>query len=126
MWSSSAAETDEIQALQAAQEFAAALVRTPAYQALDQALQRLQQDTAAQAAIRAFQQKQQVLSWQFGLLNDDEQAELDRLEQAMLAYPAVQDYIEAQEQVIAMCQETAALISEIVGLNLGSSGCGCR
>jgi len=118
----------ENEALQAARQFAAVLAETPEYQAFDEAQFRLRQDAAAQAAIRAFQEKQQALGWQlqFGLIGDAEREELRRLQQAMLAQPAVQAYIEAQERLGLLCQETAGLISEVIGLSFAAScGPGC-
>lgn len=116
------------EALQAAREFAAVLAETPEYQAFDEAQLRLRQDPAAQAAIRAFQEKQQALGWQlqFGLIGDAEREELRRLQQAVLAQPTVQAYMEAQEQLSLLCQETAGLISEVIGLSFAAScGPGC-
>lgn len=121
-------EISEAEALQAAREFAAALAETPAYQAFDQAQSRMRRDAAAQAALRAFQEKQQDLAWQlqFGLANAAGWEDLRRLQQAMMAQPAVRAYVEAQERLTAMCQEVAGLISEVIGLNFAAScGPGC-
>lgn len=118
----------ENEALQAARELAAVLAGTPEYQAFDEAQLRLRQDAAAQAAIRAFQEKQQALGWQlqFGLIGDAEREELRRLQQAMLAQPVVRGYIEAQERLGLLCQEVAGLISEVIGLSFAAScGPGC-
>lgn len=131
MWQASSvatAEISEAEALQAAREFAAALADTPAYQAFDQAQIRMRRDPAAQTALRAFQEKQQDLAWQlqFGLANAAEREDLRRLQQAMLAQPAMRDYMEAQEQLAVMCREVAGLISEVIGLNFAAScGPGC-
>lgn len=119
---------NEFEALQAAREFAAVLAETAEYQAFDVAQLRLRQDPAAQAAIRAFQGKQQALGWQLqlGLLGDAEREELQRLQQAMVAEPAVRAYVEAQERLSLLCQEAAGLISEVIGLNFAAScGPGC-
>jgi len=116
------------EALQAAREFAAVLAETPEYQAFDEAQLRLRRDAAAQAAIRAFQEKQQALGWQlqFGLIGDAEREELRRLQQAMLAQPVVRGYVEAQERMGLLCQEVAGLISEVIGLSFAAScGPGC-
>lgn len=118
----------ETEALQAARDFAAVLAGTPEYQAFDQAQFRLRRDAAAQAAIRALQEKQQALGWQlqFGLISDAEREELRRLQQAMLDQPVVRSYIEAQERLSLLCQETAGLISEVIGMSFAAScGPGC-
>jgi cell fate (sporulation/competence/biofilm development) regulator YlbF (YheA/YmcA/DUF963 family) len=104
------------------------LAETPQYQAFDQAQLRLRRDPFAQEAIRAFQDKQQALGWQFqlGLLGDTEREELRRLQQEMLAQPAVRAYVEAQERLSLLCQEVAGLISEVIGLSFAAScGPGC-
>ena len=118
----------QAEALQAAREFAAVLAETPEYRAFDQAQLRLRRDVAAQAAIHAFQERQQALGWQlqFGLLDGAEREELQRLQQAMLVQPTVRAYVEAQEQLSLLCQETANLISETIGLSFAAScGPGC-
>ena len=95
------------EALQAAREFAAVLAETPEYQAFDEAQLRLRRDPAAQEAIRAFQERQ-------------------RLQREMLAQPAVRAYVDAQERLSLLCQETAGLISEVIGLSFAAScGPGC-
>ena len=120
----------EDQALDAAREFAAALAETAEYRAFDEAQVALRRDQVAQDAIRAFQDKQQALSWKLrlGLVADAEQQELQRLEQAMLALPAVQAYVQAQEALSRLCGELAGLISDAIRLDFAGvcgPGCGC-
>jgi len=122
------ANDDEV--LEPARQLAAALAATPEFQALDRAELRLQQDDAAQAAIRAAQERQQALGWQLqmGLIGDAEREELQRLQQAMFTQPAVQAYLDAQQRLGAVCQEVAGLMSEIIGLSFAAScgpGCSC-
>jgi len=133
MWQTSTLSTlkveiTEADALLAAQEFAEVLAETPEYRAFDVAERRLRQDPAAQAAIRAFQEKQQALGWQlqFGLVEDAKRQELQQLQRAMVAQPTVQAYVEAQERLTLLCQDVAGLISETIGLNFAAScGSGC-
>lgn len=118
----------ESEALEAARGLAAALATTPVYQAFDQAQSQMRRDPEAQAAIRAFQEKQQDLAWQvqYGLVGDDGKQELGRLHQAMLAQPVVREYMEAQEALSQLCQEVSELISEEIGLSFAAScGPGC-
>ena len=115
-------------ALQAAREFAAVLAETAEYQAFDQAQLRLRRDAAAQAAIRAFQERQQSLQLMLmlGALSEADRHDLQRLQREMLAQPTVQAYVEAQEQLSLLCQEVAGLISEVIGLSFAAScGPGC-
>ncbi len=131
MWQPSEVQTfviSEVEALQAAREFAAVLAETREYQAFDQAQLRLRRDPFAQEAIRAFQEKQQALGWQvrYGLMSDAEREELRQLQQEMLAQPAVRTYVQAQERLSLLCQEVAGLVSEVIGLNFAAScGPGC-
>lgn len=114
--------------LQAARELAAALVDTPEYRAFEAAQGRLRSDAAAQEAIRSFQARQRELGWQLqvGLVSEEEREALRQLQQAMLAQPAVQAYLEAQSRLSELCQEVVALISEEAGVNLlAGSGPGC-
>jgi len=118
----------EEQAMEAAREFAAALAETTEYQAFEQAQMALQRNEAAQEAIGAFRDRQQALAWQirFGLASDTERQELQQLEQAMLALPAVQAYIQAQEELSRLCSELAGVISNTIGLDFaGGCGPGC-
>jgi len=122
--------TDVNEVLQTARELAAALAETPEYQALEQAQHRLRQDDAAQAAIRAFQEREQALGWQvrMGLIGDTEREELQRLQQAIVTQPSVQAYSDAQQRFGTVCQEVTALISEAIGLSFAAScgpGCSC-
>ncbi len=124
------ARISEDHALEAAREFASALAETAEYQAFDEAQTELRRDAAAQAAIRAFRKKQEALGWQLraGLVGDDERAELRRLEQAMLAWPTVQAYVQAQERLSVLCRELADLISSVIGLEIAACcgpGCAC-
>jgi len=109
----------------AVREFAAVLTGTPEYRAFDLARTALLDDKAAQRAIRAYQEKQNALSWrwQAGLLDDAERQEINRLYDAMMAEPAVKAYLEAQSRLGTLCREVSDLISRETGLNL-SAGCG--
>lgn len=121
-------EISEAEALQAAREFAAVLAETPEYQAFDQAQLRLRRDAAAQAATRAFQERQQSLQLMLmlGALSEADRQDLQRLQHEMLAQPTVQAYVEAQERLSLLCQEVAGLISEVIGLSFAAScGPGC-
>lgn len=118
----------EAEALEAARDLAAALAATPAHQAFDQAQSQMRRDPEAQAAVRAFQEKQRDLAWQiqYGLVGDEGRQELGRLQETMLAQPVVRDYIEAQEELSQLCQEVSELISEVIGMSFAAScGPGC-
>lgn len=126
-----AAAEAEADALEAARALAAALAETPQYKALDQAGLALRHDEAAQGAIRAFQEKQRALGWklQMSLISDIEREELQRLQQTMLAQPAVLAYMDAQQHFARVCYEVSELVSEIIGLSFAAScgpGCSCH
>jgi cell fate (sporulation/competence/biofilm development) regulator YlbF (YheA/YmcA/DUF963 family) len=115
---------------QAARDFAAALSETPQYQAFEQAARIFQTDEVAQRAQQEYEAKQQSLR---GLLmlnaaSAEEQQELERLRQAFFSQPSVVAYLQAQNELMALSQACADLLSQATGLNYsascGSSCCG--
>ncbi len=62
-----------------------------------------------------------------GILTAAQRAELERLQQAMLAVPSVATYIAATATFQAVCRETAAVVSAQIGIdfaaNCRSGGC---
>jgi cell fate (sporulation/competence/biofilm development) regulator YlbF (YheA/YmcA/DUF963 family) len=110
---------------QAARDFAAALVEMPQIQAFEDAALRFQQDEAAQQAMQAYRQKQQSLRMMLMLnaVSPQDQAELERLHQAWLAYDTVKAYAQAQAELLALCQALEELLSKQIGLNY-SAACG--
>ena len=115
---------------QAARDFAVALSETPQYKAFEQAAVDFQKDEVAQRAQQAFDAKQQSLRALL-MLNAapaEEQQELERLRQAFFSQPSVVAYLQAQNDLMAISQACADLLSEATGLNYsascGSSCCG--
>jgi len=112
----------------AARDFAAALAETPHYKAYEQAEARLQADATAQAAMQAFQQRQNDLQVVLALggASLEEQAELNQLREAFLSAPSVMTYFKAQADLQAVCQVTGDQLSQATGLDFGAacrSGC---
>lgn len=107
----------------AARDFAQALAESPVFQAYETAVTQLDNDPAAQAAIHAFQERQQSLQALIMLnaLSAEEQAEMARLQQAFMAEPAVVALLEAQDALTAVCQTTAAILSERIGLDFAAA-----
>lgn len=114
--------------MQSARDFAVALASTPQFQSFEQASIRLRDNKDAQAAMRAFQKKQQSLQALL-LLNavgSDDQAVLDELREAFLQQPSVIAYQEAEAKLRALCQETAGMLSRYIGLDFATvCGSGC-
>jgi cell fate (sporulation/competence/biofilm development) regulator YlbF (YheA/YmcA/DUF963 family) len=114
--------------LQAARDFAGALAETPQFQAFEEAAERLRRDEAAQRTMGAYQAKQQSLRMMLMLnaVSAEEGAELERLQQAFLAAPAVAAYLQAQEDLTAISQAAADLLSRHIGLSFAAAcGPGC-
>jgi cell fate (sporulation/competence/biofilm development) regulator YlbF (YheA/YmcA/DUF963 family) len=112
----------------AVRTFAQALAESPAFQAFEQAADRFRQDEAAQAAFQAYRAKQQSLQTMLMLnaVGSEEQAELKRLYQAFISEPSTAAYLEAQEELMSMCQAAANLLSERLGLDFAAAcGPGC-
>ena len=120
----------EADALGAARALGAALAETSEYLAFEQARLGMRDDADAQKAIRAFREKQVGLSWklQMGLISDTEREELDQLQQAMFAQPAVQAFMDAQRGLARLCSEASEIVSDTIGLGFAAScgpGCSC-
>jgi len=112
----------------AARAFARVLVETEAFQAFEQATERLRQDEPAQHAVKAFQSKQQSLQMMLMLnaVSPEDQEELERLRLAFLSEPSVATYLEAQERIAAICQAAADHLSQRIGLSFAAAcGPGC-
>jgi cell fate (sporulation/competence/biofilm development) regulator YlbF (YheA/YmcA/DUF963 family) len=112
----------------AARAFAQALAESAEFQAFEQAGDRLYHDETAQHAIRAYQTKQQSLQavLMLNAVSAEDKAKLERLRQAFLSEPAVDAYLQAQENLSVICQATADLLSQRIGLSITAAcGPGC-
>ena len=113
---------------QAARDFAVALAETPQFKAYEQAIDRLNHDTAAQQAIDAFQAKRESLQAVLLLnaVSDADRAELQRLQNVFSRTPAVVAYAQAQADLMTICQTAADVLSQAIGLNYAAAcGSGC-
>ena len=113
---------------EAAHAFAQALTETAEHEAFEEASSRLRDDQLAQQAIVAYQSKQRSLEAMLMLnaVSAEDQAELERLRQAFLSEPTVVAYFQAQEDLTALCQASADLLSERIGLSFTAAcGPGC-
>ncbi|CAG0937584.1 hypothetical protein TFLX_06525 [Thermoflexales bacterium] len=113
---------------QSARDFAVALAETPQFKAYEEATDRLNHDTAAQQAIDAFQAKRESLQAMLLLnaVSDADRAELQRLQDVFSSTPAVVAYAQAQVDLMTICQTTADVLSQTIGLNYATAcGSGC-
>jgi cell fate (sporulation/competence/biofilm development) regulator YlbF (YheA/YmcA/DUF963 family) len=108
---------------QAARDFAAALVRTAEFHAFETASGIMEEDAAAQAALQAFQAKQQAIKMLQTLqaVTPAEREEFEQLRQAFLDQPCVAAYFQAQADLLAVCQAAGDILSNATGLNYGAS-----
>ena len=102
-------DTTETTVHEALQTFAQALADTPQFHAFEEAAVAFNQDRAARQAVRLFQEKQRSLQMmqQLGAITQPELDELKQLQQAMLGYPSVSAYVEAQAELVKICQAAA-------------------
>jgi len=113
----------------AAHDFAAALAATPQFRAFKQAAYAFQQDKEAQAALQAYQAKQQSLQMMLMLnsVSVAEREELNRLYQALAGRPSFQTYVRSEADVRTLCQEAGDLLSRHIGFDFAvtcaSDGC---
>ena len=110
---------------EATRAFAQALTETAEYEAFEEAASRLRDDQLAQRDIAAYQSKQRSLEavLMLNAVSAEDQAELERLRQAFLSESTVAAYFQAQEDLMALCQASADLLSERIGLSF-SAACG--
>ncbi len=112
----------------AANHFAAVLAETPQFKKLEQATEALDHDQSAQEAIAAFQAKQQSLKAMLMLkaVSDGDRTALESLRQAVLNHPTFAAYLQAQNDVAALCEAAADVLSGTIGLSFSAackSGC---
>ncbi|GAB4573404.1 MAG: hypothetical protein Kow0077_15700 [Anaerolineae bacterium] len=112
---------------QAIHDFVAALTDSPQYEMLEHANEAVQRDETASQAIEAYQARQQSLQMMIMLnaLSNEDRAELERLRQAVLANPTVVDLVRAQNEFRILCQTTANLVSDYIGMDFAVSGGSC-
>jgi len=113
--------------MEAIRAFAVVLDDTPQFTAFENCARALQNDQVATDAIKAYQGKQQSLQMMFMMnaVSEDEQSELEQLSQAVFNNPTVTNYLQAQEELTALCRAAAALLSEKVGLKFSAKRSGC-
>lgn len=104
---------------QAAYDFAEALADTQQFKNYEQTTLRFRQDEAAQKDMQAYREKQQLLRplMNKNAVNPTDQAELERLHDAWLAHSSVLEYLEAQAELVGLCQSLGGLLSEMVGFD---------
>lgn len=104
--------TDKVR--EAATAFAQILADTPEFRAFEESYQAFKHIRAAQDAIRLFEEKQRSLQMvqQLGVVEPKERDELNRLREAMMNEPKVRAYVEAQDELMVLCQ---AVVKEISG-----------
>ena len=103
----------------AAKAFAQVLADTPEFQSFEQHYLAFKHDGSAQAAVRLFEEKQRSLQMeqQLGVLQPSECDELNSLREAMVNQPSVRAYVEAQDELMLLCQAVVKEISDAIGLD---------
>jgi len=114
----------------AVRAFAETLADSAVFHRFEQANQQLRADSEAQAAMLAYQQKQQSLQalLMLNAVSPAERSELERLEEAFFNQPTVTALLEAQTELRAVCQTAAAILSERIELPFAAAcgpGCAC-
>jgi cell fate (sporulation/competence/biofilm development) regulator YlbF (YheA/YmcA/DUF963 family) len=120
------AMTSEVRA--AANAFAAALADTPEFRAFEERYSVFKHDRAAQDTTRLFQEKQHSLQTmqQLGMLEQAELDELNRLRDAMVNQPSVHAYMDAQNELMLICQAAAQELNASIEFDFtGACTAGC-
>lgn len=112
---------------QALRDFAAALVETPQFARFERAAESLQGDEEAQRALAAYQSKQQSLQMilMLNAASEEEQAELENLREAVYSRLTVTEYIDAQDDLMALCRTVNDELSNRIGLRFAMRRGGC-
>ncbi len=108
---------------EAATAFAQALADTPEFRAFEESYHVFKHDRAAQEAVRRFEDKQRSLQMmqQLGVVEPSEREELNRLQEAMMREPKIRAYIEAQDELMLLCQAAVKEMSETIGLDFAGA-----
>ncbi len=111
------------QVREAAAAFAQVLSNTREFWAFEESYQAFKHDRTAQEAVRLFEEKQRALQLlqRSGPIPESEQDELQRLRAKMLGDPKVSVYIEAQDELMVVCQAAVAEISDAIGMDFAGA-----
>lgn len=101
-----------------ARKFSKLLAESPQFQVFEDAYQTFQQDTEAQTTYRELTYKQRSLRMKDPNADIENELEnLKELESRFYDMESVKQYIEAQENLLSLCQEIGDILSEAAGLN---------
>ncbi len=115
--------TLELQVREAATTFAQALADTPEFRAFEEGFHAYQHDRASEDAGRRVEDKQRSLQrmQQLGVVEPSERDELNRLREAMMSEPKIRAYVEAQDELMLLCQAVVKEMSETIGLDFAGA-----
>jgi cell fate (sporulation/competence/biofilm development) regulator YlbF (YheA/YmcA/DUF963 family) len=103
--------------------FAQVLADTPEFRAFEESYHGFKHNRVVQDAVRRFEEKQRSLQMmqQLGAVEPTERDELNRLREAMMNEPKVRAYVEAQDQLMLLCQSVVKEMSEAIGLDFAGA-----
>lgn len=108
-----------------AKQFTEVLTETPQYREFEESYRKFSNDEEAQEIYGALKQKQESLRMMMMLnaVDEADRLELEELEKKFYENGLVSRYLEAQEALLATCQQVGDVLSDAVGLDFGTS---CR
>ncbi len=108
---------------EAATAFAQVLADTPEFRTFDESHHAFKADHAAQNAVQQFEDKQRSLQMmqRLGVLEQNQLDELNRLREEMMSHPTVRTYVEAQDELMRLCQAVVKEISEGIGIDFAGA-----
>jgi cell fate (sporulation/competence/biofilm development) regulator YlbF (YheA/YmcA/DUF963 family) len=115
--------TDSPAASDATVGFASAVTATPEWLAWEEASMRVRSDSSAQRASAAYDERLRALRLNLMLqaASAEEEADLERLHDALIAEPSVVAYREAEAALKDLCRATAERLSRAIGLDYAAS-----
>lgn len=113
----------EPQVREAATAFAQALADTPEFRTFEEGYHTFKHDRAAQEAVRRFEDEQRSVQMmqQLGVVEPSERDELNRRREAMMSEPKIRAYVEAQDELMLLCQAAVKELSETIGLDFAGA-----
>ena len=122
------AATEEPSTVEAmGRELGEAIAELPEYEAFEAARQAVQADDEAQEKIQEFEQVRQqfALARQTGQASEEDLEGVQQAQEELHALPVMQDFLEAQEELVETLEDVNRAISDPLAVDFGGEAGGC-
>lgn len=109
--------------LELADALAVALKQTPVVEHFSASEQRFRTDPDLQAMMKALRQKAEEFqkAERAGTLDEGQLREFRTMQTSFRSHPLLRDFLEAQQAATLLMKETNSIVSQILGLDFGST-----